>query len=44
MSPESVISMGRHAIQITLMIAAPMLLTAADYWSGSQYFSGSNTN
>ncbi len=28
MSPESVISMGRHAIQITLMIAAPMLLTA----------------
>ena len=28
MSPESVISMGRHAIQITMMIAGPMLLTA----------------
>lgn len=28
MTPESVISMGRQAIQITLMIAAPMLLTA----------------
>lgn len=28
MSPESVISMARQAIQVTLMIAAPMLLTA----------------
>lgn len=28
MTPESVMTMGRHAIEITLMIAAPMLLTA----------------
>ncbi|MDP3844163.1 MAG: flagellar biosynthesis protein FliQ [Oxalobacteraceae bacterium] len=28
MTPESVMSIGRHAIEITLMIAAPMLLTA----------------
>jgi flagellar biosynthetic protein FliQ len=28
MSPESVISLGRQAIEVTLMVAAPMLLTA----------------
>ncbi|HEV7814105.1 MAG TPA: flagellar biosynthesis protein FliQ [Janthinobacterium sp.] len=28
MTPESVMSMGRHALEITLMIAAPMLLVA----------------
>lgn len=28
MTPESVMSMGRHAMEITLMVAAPMLLTA----------------
>ncbi len=28
MTPESVMSIGRHAIEITLMIAAPMLLIA----------------
>ena len=28
MTPESVMSIGRHAIEITLMIAAPMLLVA----------------
>ena len=28
MNPESVMTLGRHAIEITLMIAAPMLLTA----------------
>lgn len=28
MTPESVMAIGRHAIEITLMIAAPMLLTA----------------
>jgi len=28
MSPESVISMGRHAIEVTLLISAPMLLIA----------------
>lgn len=28
MTPESVMSLGRHAMEITLMIAAPMLLTA----------------
>ncbi|NMM28524.1 MAG: flagellar biosynthesis protein FliQ [Glaciimonas sp.] len=28
MTPESVMSIGRHAIEITLMVAAPMLLTA----------------
>lgn len=28
MTPETVMTMGRHAIEITLMIAAPMLLTA----------------
>ena len=28
MTPESVMSMGRHAMEITLMIAAPMLLIA----------------
>lgn len=28
MTPESVMSLGRHAMEITLLIAAPMLLTA----------------
>jgi flagellar biosynthetic protein FliQ len=28
MSPESVMSMGRQAMEITLMIAAPLLLVA----------------
>lgn len=28
MTPESVMTLGRHAMEITLMIAAPMLLTA----------------
>ncbi|MBB5392919.1 MULTISPECIES: flagellar biosynthesis protein FliQ [unclassified Herbaspirillum] len=28
MTPESVMSMGRQAMEVTLMIAAPMLLTA----------------
>ena len=28
MTPESVMSLGRHAVEITLMIAAPMLLIA----------------
>lgn len=28
MNPENVMTMGRHAIEVTLMIAAPMLLVA----------------
>ncbi|MGV3654102.1 MAG: flagellar biosynthesis protein FliQ [Noviherbaspirillum sp.] len=28
MTPESVMTMGRHAIEITLMVAAPLLLAA----------------
>ncbi len=28
MTPESVMTMGRQAMEVTLMIAAPMLLTA----------------
>ena len=28
MNPESVMSLGRHAIEITLMISAPLLLVA----------------
>ena len=28
MSPESVMSMSRHAMEVTVMIAAPMLLVA----------------
>ncbi|MRW92094.1 flagellar biosynthesis protein FliQ [Duganella sp. FT80W] len=28
MTPESVMTMGQHAMEITLMIAAPMLLVA----------------
>lgn len=28
MTPESVMTLGRHAMEITLMIAAPMLATA----------------
>jgi flagellar biosynthetic protein FliQ len=28
MTPESVMTMGRHAMEIALMIAAPMLLVA----------------
>jgi flagellar biosynthetic protein FliQ len=28
MTPESVMSMGRHAMEVTLMIASPMLLVA----------------
>jgi flagellar biosynthetic protein FliQ len=28
MTPESVMTMGRQAIEVTLLIAAPMLLTA----------------
>ncbi|WP_034293309.1 flagellar biosynthesis protein FliQ [Herbaspirillum sp. RV1423] len=28
MTPESVMTLGRHAMEVTLMIAAPMLFTA----------------
>jgi flagellar biosynthetic protein FliQ len=28
MSPEAVVTVGRHALEITLMLAAPLLLTA----------------
>ncbi|HZS80081.1 MAG TPA: flagellar biosynthesis protein FliQ [Herbaspirillum sp.] len=28
MTPEHAMSLGRHAVEVTLMIAAPMLLTA----------------
>ncbi|MNS06895.1 Flagellar biosynthetic protein FliQ [compost metagenome] len=28
MTPETVMTMGRHAIEVTLMVAAPMLLVA----------------
>jgi flagellar biosynthetic protein FliQ len=28
MTPESVMNMGRHAMEVTLMVAAPMLLVA----------------
>lgn len=28
MTPESVVTLGRHAIEVTLMVAAPMLLVA----------------
>ena len=28
MTPESVMSLGRHAMEVTLMIASPMLFTA----------------
>lgn len=28
MTPESVMAMGRHSIEITLMVAAPLLLAA----------------
>lgn len=28
MTPESVMSLGRHAMEITVMVAAPMLLVA----------------
>ena len=28
MNPESVMTVGRHAVEITLMVAAPMLLVA----------------
>ncbi len=28
MTPESVMNLGRHAMEITLMVAAPMLLVA----------------
>ena len=28
MTPESVMTMGRHAMEVTLMIAAPLLLVA----------------
>ncbi|NVM75432.1 flagellar biosynthetic protein FliQ [Duganella sp. SG902] len=28
MTPESVMTIGRHAMEITLMVAAPMLLVA----------------
>ncbi len=28
MNPESVMTLGRHALEITLMVAAPMLLVA----------------
>ncbi len=28
MTPESVMSIGRHAVEITLLVAAPMLLVA----------------
>jgi flagellar biosynthetic protein FliQ len=28
MTPESVMSMGRHAMEVTLMVSAPLLLVA----------------
>ncbi|MDY7575011.1 flagellar biosynthesis protein FliQ [Actimicrobium sp. CCI2.3] len=28
MTPESVMTMGRHAMEVTLMVAAPLLLVA----------------
>ena len=28
MTPETVVSVGRHALEMTLMLAAPLLLTA----------------
>ena len=28
MSPETVVTIGRHALEMTLMLAAPLLLTA----------------
>lgn len=28
MTPESVMTLGRHAVEVTLMVAAPMLLVA----------------
>jgi flagellar biosynthetic protein FliQ len=28
MTPETVVTIGRHALEITLMLAAPLLLTA----------------
>lgn len=28
MTPESVMSLGRHAMEVTLMVSAPLLLTA----------------
>jgi len=28
MTPESVMTIGRHALEVTLMVAAPMLLVA----------------
>jgi flagellar biosynthetic protein FliQ len=28
MTPESVMTMGRHAMEVTLMVAAPMLMVA----------------
>ncbi len=28
MTPETVMTMGRHAMEVTLMVAAPMLLVA----------------
>ena len=28
MTPESVMTLGRHALEITMMVSAPMLLTA----------------
>lgn len=28
MTPESVMAMGRHAMEVTLMVAAPLLLVA----------------
>lgn len=28
MTPESVMSIGRHAMEVTLMVSAPLLLTA----------------
>jgi flagellar biosynthetic protein FliQ len=31
MTPESVMSLGRHAMEVTLMVAAPMLLVALGF-------------
>jgi flagellar biosynthetic protein FliQ len=28
MTPETVVSVGRHALEVTLLLAAPLLLTA----------------
>ncbi len=44
MTPESVMTIGGHAMQVTLMVAAPVLVVVLVDWFVGEYFPSSYTN